>query len=224
MHYIELKEQVEAECVKVGRDPESVLLLPVSKASSAAQLREVYNCGARDFAENRPDVLLDKVVELDDLAINWHFIGNIQSRRIKDIVEHCELIHSLEKIKHARKIDASARELGKTQKVLVEVNISGEEQKGGLAPEQLQQFLEECRPLENLQVCGLMCMAPFQAEKATLIQVFEGLSQALSSTKECLGQKQAAYKELSMGMSGDWRSALACGSTMLRIGTAIFSD
>ena len=224
MHYLDIKQQVEAVCAKLGRDHKSLLLLPVSKAHSAEAIREVCAQGAEDFAENRPDVLLEKEAKLGDIKIRWHFIGNIQSRRIKDIVAHCEFIHSLEKIKHASKIDAAAADLGKVQKVLVEVNVSGEEQKGGIAPEQLPQFLEDCMELEHLQVCGLMCIAPFQADESTLIEVFTRLKQALFSTKEFLGSKQASYKELSMGMSGDWRSALACGSTMLRIGTAIFSD
>ena len=224
MRYLEFMKEFEAECKAVERDPNSILVLPISKASSVEDIREVYDQGARGFGENRPDALLEKAEALKDRDIDWHFIGNIQSRRIKDIVKHSSLIHSLASAEHAHKIDAVAKEMGKIQDVLIEVNQPGEPQKLGIRLTELAGLLRDVKDLDNIRVCGLMCMAPMGVDEATIQGYFWALGTALERSAEILGDKAKYYKELSMGMSQDWQNAVFCGSTIIRIGTAIFSD
>ena len=155
---------------------------------------------------------------------NWHFIGNIQSRRIHDIVGRATLIHSLHELSHAKKIDAVAAERGIVQDVLLEVNISGEESKSGLSPDQFPSMLAACVQLEHVRVRGLMTMAP-QGDLTVAKQTFEGLRALFEKSRSSLPQRDAdLFNELSMGMSEDWREAVFAGATIVRIGRAIFSD
>lgn len=214
--YAEIKEQVDARIAECGRRNDEVTLVAVSKTVGLDEVQDAISQGATDFGENRPEELVRKAEAFPD--VNWHFIGNIQSRQIKNIVPHACLIHSLDKLEHAQKIDKIAAEIGKVQKVLVEVNVSGEESKAGLTAEELPQFLEELKSLNNLEVCGLMTMAPIQdAEHADLPspeEVFKRVHE--------LGM-ESNLKELSAGMTNDWADAIKQGSTFVRIGRAIFA-
>ena len=186
--YRAVAAEVAAACAQAGRDPSEVTLIAVSKTVGCDGVAQAMDGGARAFGENRPDQLVPKAAGFPQAA--WHFIGNIQSRRIRDIVGSATLIHSLCEMRHARKIDAAAADLGKIQEVLIEVNVSGELSKSGIAPES-----------------------------------FEGLAALAASIRSSLPESQAAaFDGLSMGMSGDWREAIAAGATMVRIGRAIFSD
>lgn len=215
-------EQVEQVCKNAGRDPQKLTLLAVSKTVGLPQIDEAARAGAQFFGENRPDELMEKHDARPELS--WHMIGNIQSRRIRDIVGRADLIHSLYKKEHAIKIDERARELGIVQDVLIEVNVSGEESKSGLAPLEVKGFLDICTELPNVRVCGLMTMAPRSDEIATRAS-FEGLRELGEQLKETLPDKQAnEFNELSMGMSEDWPIAIEEGATIVRIGRAIFSE
>lgn len=154
----------------------------------------------------------------------WHFIGNIQSRRIPDIVRSAALVHSLFEERHARKIDEAAAVAGKVQDVLLEVNVSGEESKGGLAPGDVRALLDVCARLPHVRVRGLMTMAP-QGDPAAARAVFEGLANLHAQLRAGLDPAQAAlFDGLSMGMSEDWREAVRAGATIVRIGRAVFDD
>lgn len=223
-NYRTVAARVARACEEAGRSPQDVLLLAVSKTVGAGGVAEAYEAGARSFGENRPDPLVEKHAAFPDAQ--WHFIGNIQSRRIKDIVPCAELIHSLYQLKHARKIDEEAARIGKVQQVLIEVNVSGEESKSGLAPADLPAFLDECLALENLHVRGLMTMAP-QGDRAVARQCFAGLRELLSSQRRRLDSVRPealdGFDQLSMGMTDDWPEAVAEGSTIVRVGRAIFA-
>lgn len=220
--YGRVAAEVAGATEAAGRNPAEVRLIAVSKTVDCDGAAEAFAAGARDFGENRPDSLLAKATALPNAT--WHFIGNIQSRRIPDIVSCASMIHSLFQESHAQKINDAAAKLGKVQDVLVEVNVSGEESKSGLAPKDVPAFVEMCCALPNVRVRGLMTMAP-RADEATARATFEGLSALADKLRAGMTPEQAAvFNELSMGMSEDWRIAVASNATMVRIGRAIFDE
>ena len=209
-------------CRAAGREPGEVTLVAVSKTVGGDQVQLAIDGGAADFGENRPDQLMEKADAFPQA--NWHFIGNIQSRRIRDIVGRATLIHSLFEERHALKIDEVARGKGLVQDVLLEVNVSGEESKSGCTPEGTRNLLAVCQSLSNVRVRGLMTMAPRADEQATRAS-FRGLARLHADLRATLDASQAeAFGELSMGMSEDWPIAVQQGATIVRIGRAIFSD
>ena len=226
MNTKERYERAAAELVEVccaaGRDPKEVRLVAVSKTVGLDQVKLALEGGALDFGENRPDQLMEKADAFPEAR--WHFIGNIQSRRIRDIVGRATLVHSLFEERHARKIDEVARAAGIVQDVLIEVNVSGEESKGGCTPDGAYELLEACSGLECVRVCGLMTMAP-QAEEEAVRKTFAGLARLRDEIRTQLdGSNAEAFGELSMGMSEDWRIAVQEGATIVRVGRAIFSE
>ena len=220
--YANVAAEVAAVCREAGRDPAEVTVVAVSKTVGPDAVACALAAGARDFGENRPDGLLEKATAFPQAT--WHFIGNIQSRRIPDIVRSAALVHSLFEERHARKIDEAAAAVGKVQDVLLEVNVSGEESKGGLAPGDVRALLDVCVRLPHVRVRGLMTMAP-QGDPAAARAVFEGLANLHAQLRAGLDPAQAAlFDGLSMGMSEDWREAVRAGATIVRIGRAVFDD
>ena len=215
--YEKVAAELEQVCRESGREPGEVTLVAVSKTVGLDDVADAIAGGARDFGENRPDQLVEKADRFTDAR--WHFIGNIQSRRIRDIVGRASLIHSLFQERHAVKIDAVAREKGIVQDVLLEVNVSGEESKSGLAPSEVRGMLEACGRLDNLRVRGLMTMAPRDDEE-TARTTFAGLARLCDELRADFPD----LVELSMGMTDDWRIAVREGATIVRIGRAIFSE
>lgn len=214
---------IEEACLSAGRDPRDVTFVAVSKTVGPDEVAQAVLAGAGDFGENRPEGLLEKAPRFPDAT--WHFIGNIQSRRIGDIVAHADLVHSLYQVRHADKMDAAAREAGKVQDVLLEVNVSGEASKSGLGPDEVGGLLEHCLGLANLRVCGLMTMAP-QGDSGAARASFEGLRDLrdrLKSAHPACDDPRFMH-DLSMGMSEDWREGIATGATIVRIGRAVFDD
>lgn len=220
--YIDVAAQVKDVCLQCGRDPQEVRLVAVSKTVSADRVKDAVDGGAVDFGENRPEQIVEKHGAYPDAR--WHFIGNIQSRRIKDIVPCASLIHSVFKLEHLQKISSVALAAGKVQDVLIEVNVSGEESKGGITPDQLPAMLEASASLEGVRVCGLMTMAP-QGDISVAQQCFADLRELRDSMAPiCEDLGLEPLSELSMGMSEDWQCAIAQGATIVRIGRAIFSE
>lgn len=221
--YSRIKDEVARQCCACDRDPHEVTVLAVSKTVGLEEVQEAITAGARAFGENRPDELMRKAEAFPEVA--WHFIGNIQSRRIKDIVAHATLIHSVYKPEHLPKIDAAAEEQGKCQQILLEVNVSGEESKSGMAPDEVLPVLRASLEYKNLVVVGLMTMAPRNGAEV-IDATFLGL-RALQQTVQaaCLAEGiDHPLPVLSMGMTEDWPEAIAYGSTIVRIGRAIFDD
>lgn len=221
-NYIRVRGEVEAACVAAGRPADAVMLLAVSKTVGPDGVRDAMEGGAVDFGENRPDQLVERAEEFPDR--HWHFIGNIQSRRIAEIVRFASLVHSVYQEKHALKINDCAAALGKVQDVLIEVNVSGEESKSGIAPMEAGELLERCEKMGNLRVRGLMTMAP-QGDMEVARETFRGLRELRDRLRGKLeGTDRDAFDQLSMGMSEDWKVAIEEGSTIVRIGRAIFSQ
>ena len=220
--YDSVSAEVAACCAACGREPSEVRIVAVSKTVGPDQVAEAVAAGARDFGENRPDQLLEKQALFPGQT--WHFIGNIQSRRIGDIVPRAALIHSLFEEHHLARIEAAALQAGKVQDVLLEVNVSGEESKGGLEPAAVGDMLAACAAFEHIRVRGLMTMAP-QGDLIVARACFERLASLRDELRGGMpSDKAAVFDELSMGMSEDWREGIAAGATIVRIGRALFSD
>ena len=220
--YQKVAAEVAEAAVAAGRAPEDVLLVAVSKTVGPEGVAEAIEGGARDFGENRPDQIVPKSAAFPEAR--WHFIGNIQSRRIPDIVSRASLIHSLYQERHAERIDRAAAAAGKVQDVLLEVNVSGEESKSGVDPREAPKLLAACLALPHVRVRGLMTMAP-QGDLQVARAVFDDLARLHSQLRAGLEPQAAAvFDGLSMGMSEDWREAVAAGATIVRIGRAVFSD
>ena len=215
--YEAVAASLQEACIRAGRAPEEVTLVAVSKTVGPDEVACAIQGGARHFGENRPDPLVQKADLFPDST--WHFIGNIQSRRLRDVVGRAWLVHSLFEESHARKIDELARERGIVQDVLLEVNVSGEASKSGLQPDQVRAMLETCATLANVRVRGLMTMAPIGDMQAAR-SAFAGLRML----RDQLHADFPDLTELSMGMTDDWPIAVEEGATIVRIGRAIFSD
>lgn len=221
--YQRLRAELDEACKKAGRNPKDVLLLAVSKTVDVDQVKLALEAGATAFGENRPDELLRKKQALP--KVEFHFIGNIQSRRIHDIVSVAELIHSVSKEAHLAKIDHAAQDLGKVQRVLLEVNVSGEESKSGFSPDEVEGVIERAQGLEHISIEGLMTMAP-QGDPDAITYTFSGLHDLKDKVEQDLAAKgiKCHLSDLSMGMTEDWQQAVGFGSTIVRLGRAVFSD
>ena len=215
--YAAVAAHVAEACEHAGRSTDDVTLVAVSKTVGPDEVALAIEAGARDFGENRPDQLMLKADLFPE--VTWHFIGNIQSRRIRDIVGRASLVHSLFEERHARKIDEVARERGIVQDVLLEVNVSGEQSKSGLAPADVRAMASACAAMPNVRVRGLMTMAPLGDMEAAR-SAFAGLRQL----RDELQIDFPDMTELSMGMTDDWPIAVQEGATIVRIGRAVFSE
>lgn len=220
--YEHVQEEVAETCRSCGRPADAVALIAVSKTVGLEEVEEAARGGARDFGENRPDELVRKSEAFPEYR--WHFIGNIQSRRIRDIVGHACLIHSLFEERHGQRISAVAQEMGKVQDVLIEVNVSGEASKSGVTPAEAPALVRAVASLPHVCVRGLMTMAP-QGDLDVARRCFFDLAELHARIKESLpGEDALLFDQISAGMSEDWACAIEAGSTMVRVGRAIFSD
>ena len=217
-HLESVREQITAAEAAAGRPAGSVRLLAVSKTFPAEDVAEAFACAQTCFGENRVQELASKVPALPG-TIEWHLIGSLQSNKVAKAAALAGWIHSVDSEKLVRKISAAVDALNKTVNILFEVN-SGEENKTGFrSSDDLRASLEAALALPGIQVRGLMTMAPLGSDETTLHRVFDSLRAQRDALERDFGVK---LPELSMGMSGDFREAIAEGATIVRIGTAIF--
>lgn len=213
-------KRTEAAASRSGRTQKDICLVAVSKTATASEVEEAIKAGVTDVGENTAQEFLRKHQAIGS-RVKWHFVGHLQRNKVKYVVGLADLIHSLDSLALAKEINKRAQTLGIIQKVLVEVNVSGEESKFGIMPGDLEEFIRESASLENLAVKGLMTMAPFvAAEKAR--PVFGSLRKLLNEIKKTFPQHD--MKWLSMGMTNDFEVAIEEGSNMVRIGRAIFEN
>ena len=203
-----------------GRDPDAAKLIAVSKTKPAEAVMEAYNCGMRDFGENKVKELLSKEAELPK-DIRWHMIGHLQTNKVKSLIGKTVLIHSIDSIRLSDTVDFEARKAGITVCGLLEVNVTGEETKFGFAPEELIPLLDRLKQYRNLKIMGLMTVAPDVDDPEKNRPVFQRLKQ-LSIDIKYKKVDNVSMNELSMGMTGDYRVALEEGATFVRVGTGIF--
>ncbi len=215
--YAEVKAQIAAAAEAVGRDPREVRLVAVTKTVGVEEVRQAVALGINDFGENRVQDAAPKVATLPEAR--WHFIGHLQSNKVKDVLPFYSLIHSLDRPSLAAALQSTAESLDKTVDVLVQVNVSGEESKFGLEPSALADFLGYLNSLERIRVCGLMTMAPFVDDPEAVRPVFRRLREL----RDLYVTSGNGLNELSMGMTNDYKVAVEEGATIVRIGSALFS-
>lgn len=211
---------IETALIQSGRRPDEVNLLAVSKTFAASMLREAYQAGQTRFAENYVQEALDKMAALQELAIEWHFIGPIQSNKTRAIAAHFAWVHSVERLKIAERLSEQRPAHLPPLQICLQVNISNETSKSGVAPSEVAELAHAVVKLPNLKLRGLMVIpAPgddFVIQRRPFAQ--------LRQLRDRLNQQGLQLDTLSMGMSHDFTAAIAEGATMVRIGTAIFGN
>jgi pyridoxal phosphate enzyme (YggS family) len=206
----------------VGTYP--VKLIAVSKSVGPEKISEAFNCGVTEFGENRvQDALRKRETVGADLTgkINWHFVGHLQSNKVKQVIGKFALIHSVHSLRLAQEISSAAEKEGIVQPILLQVKMAEDPGKSGFSPDELKQQFGEVLSLRGIKVKGLMTITPLTDDRELSTQCFCGLRQLRDELEQSHGIK---LDELSMGMSDDYQEAIGCGSTMVRIGRAIFQD
>ena len=198
-----------------------VKLIAVTKTVPAEIINEAISCGVTAIGENRVQELLEKYDVLDKRNLEIHLIGRLQTNKVKYIIDKVDLIHSVDSFKLGSTIDKYAKINLKVQDVLVQVNVAGEQTKGGVAPGELETLLVSLSELKNIRVRGLMCIPPVEKIPGENKRFFNLLNKMMVDNNN-KNIDNICMDTLSMGMSGDYRTAIACGATMVRIGTKIF--
>lgn len=219
-NYLEIKANIESTAKQAGRKPEDITLLAVTKFVDEARVREALELGVTDAGESRVQELRGKFPLFEKFGTHVHLIGQLQTNKVKYVIGKVATIQSVDRIDLAGEISREAVKHGVVQDVLVEVNIGGEEQKGGVDPGGLFRFFEEITALPGVCLRGLMCIPPAVGEEDA--RRYFARMQELFAKTEALKLPNAKVDMLSMGMSGDYRAAIAEGSNMVRIGTALF--
>ncbi len=217
-----INERIAKAAEAAGRRAEDVRLVAVSKTVGPEAVRAAILAGQREFAENRVQVLREKLEALPDEKINWHLIGHLQTNKVKYCADKVSLIHSIDRLELAEELERFAVKHGIEVHGLLQLNVSGEESKFGLAPEKINEFIEGFGKLTRVHIDGLMTMAPFGAEKSYLREIFSK-TREISIDISSQNVHNISMVELSMGMSGDFEEAILEGATIVRIGTAVFS-
>jgi pyridoxal phosphate enzyme (YggS family) len=214
-------QRISIAAQSCGRDPQSVNLVAATKSQSATAMRKALEAGVGIFGENYIQEAQGKFDILTDPSIRWHFIGRLQSNKAKYAVRMFELIHSVDSVKLAAELDKQAGKAGKTQQILVQVNISQEPTKTGVEQEQALELIRTIGAFPNIRIQGLMTMPPFFDAPELARPYFAALRQLRDNVQHALG---IPLKDLSMGMTGDFEVAIQEGATLVRIGTAIFGN
>lgn len=212
--------RIRTAAERAGRDPESVALIAVSKKQSAEAIRAAYEAGQRAFGESYLQEALDKISQLADLDIDWHFIGRIQANKTRQIATHFAWVHGLADPAHARRLSEQRPGEMPPLNVCLQVNLSGESSKGGIEPSAVPDLLNLCETLPGLRVRGLMTLPAPSDDETTQRQPFR----ALRMLRDQLATPTRPLSCLSMGMSDDLEAAILEGATFVRIGTAIFGE
>lgn len=218
----DIEARINDACRRAGRRRDEVTLIAVSKTKPAEMIEEVYSTGIRCFGENKVQELSEKYEKLPK-DIKWHMIGHLQRNKVKNVVGIADLIHSVDSLRLAEAIDKEAQKKGITAKILIEVNMAKEDSKFGVMPEEALDFVKGVSEFTNIQVQGLMTIAPFVENPQENRKYFSSLRKlSVDISKEkvnnvCMGV-------LSMGMTNDFEVAIEEGATMVRIGTAIFGE
>lgn len=214
-----IKKRISAACLRAGRDPAGIKLVAVSKTIPVEVIKEILSLGVTSLGENRVQEFLLKQPVLDH-DIDWHFIGHLQTNKVKKIIKKVSLIHSLDRWTLAAAISRAACEAGVVARALIQVNVAGETTKYGLSPAEAEDFARDASALPGLELCGLMTIAPECDDPEDTRYVFRQTAELARALKKSVqGLKMDI---LSMGMTGDFEVALEEGANIVRIGTALF--
>lgn len=217
-----VEDNVDAACRKAGRSRDEVTLIAVSKTKPVEMLSAIYNQGIRDFGENKVQEMCDKMEQLPS-DIRWHMIGHLQTNKVKYIVGHTTLIHSVDSLHLAKEIEKQAEKKDVTVDILVEVNIAEEESKFGIHKEETYELVRQIAALPHVHICGLMTIAPYVENPEDNRMYFRGIRQLSVDIAE-KNIDNVDMDVLSMGMTGDYMIAIEEGATMVRVGTGIFGE
>jgi hypothetical protein len=218
-----IRERIDAAARSAGRDPSSIRLVAVSKTFPMEAIREAYAAGQRDFGENRVQEVLQKITSGTDLEIRWHLLGHLQTNKARKAAPAFAAIHSVDTVELLQKIDAAAAEAGRTPEVLIQVDLAGEATKFGASPENVPRLLEAAGSCRAARVAGLMTLPPVPESPEDARPWFARL-RGLRDEWLAAGVPASMLVELSMGMSADFEVAIQEGSTIVRVGTAIFGS
>ncbi|WP_071131957.1 YggS family pyridoxal phosphate-dependent enzyme [Alterileibacterium massiliense] len=212
-------DNIKKACERSGRNPEDITLISVTKTHGAELINEAIDAGAKDIGENKAQELCNKY---DDVKpVRWHFIGHLQTNKVKTIIDKVVMIHSVDSDKLASEIDKRAKSSGVVMDILVEINIGMEDSKSGATEEEARDLIKKIRDeYQNLRVRGLMCVPPITDNPENSRRYFRKLKDIFESIKEL--SEDEYFDTLSMGMSGDYEVAIEEGATVVRVGTAIF--
>ena len=218
-----IREQIDRACADAGRSPADITLLAVTKTVDAERINAAIHLGVTQIGENRVQEYLKKKDQLDLTNTDVHLIGHLQTNKVRHIVGEVQMIESVDSLRLADAISKRSRELGIVTPVLVEVNIGGEEAKSGVAAEELEDLLYQMSVLDGISVRGLMTIPPILQTEKEKRAIFSKMYQLFVDIR---GKKidNISMHELSMGMSGDFREAILEGSSIVRIGSALFGD
>ena len=221
----QVENRIADACQRAGRRRDDITLVAVSKTFPLSVIRAAREAGLYRFGENRARELRDKAGELPgtflDGDVEWHMVGHLQTNKAKYIARNADYFQALDSPRLAEELDKRAAKNDRVLPCLVQTNISGADQKYGLAPEETHDFLDHCVNYPNLHIEGLMAMASFDAEEETVRSQFRRMRE-LFDRYDARGQAQVEMKHLSLGMSNDFEIAVEEGATMLRLGSALF--
>jgi len=241
----EVRGRVAAAAAEAGRDPREICLVAVTKHASMDQIRELIGLGHVDLGENRVQQLIQRAAQVEEYlgrrrqlpessgaaahprAVRWHMIGRLQRNKVRKAVELSRLIHGVDSLRLAEEIQAVAARREQPIEILVQVNVAGESQKGGVAPAAARHLVDQIDTMVNVRPRGLMCMAPLAEDGSTDLDVAR---RTFTRCRELFEDIRAGgfggdrFDILSMGMSGDFEVAIACGANLVRVGSSIFGD
>lgn len=217
-----VKQRMAQAAQRAGRDPAQVQLVAITKYLDLAGTQAAVAAGLQVLGENRIQEVLPKIEALAGAPITWHFVGHLQSNKARAVVEHFQLMHSLDSLRLAEALSCQAEKLGKRQRVLLQVNVSGEDTKFGAEPGKVIDLVRQVAQLPGVRIEGLMTMAPYEAEPEQTRPVFRGLRLLRNQLRDrCI--PNTSWEYLSMGMTNDLEVAIEEGATLVRIGSALFS-
>lgn len=211
-----IEKEIREACNRSGRNREDITIVAVTKEVSVNRTEEVLDTGLLHLGENRPEGFIRKHEAIHREAV-WHFIGNLQSRKVKEIINEIDYVHSIDRMSIVKEIQKRAEQ---PVRCFVQVNVSGEESKSGVSPEELEKFINDIQAFDKIIVVGLMTMAPFIEDMEKVRSYFRQLAQL----RDHIASQQLSYApctQLSMGMSNDYVVAIEEGATFIRIGTAL---
>jgi len=223
----EIINRINKAAISCGRNPEKIRLVAVTKTVPAERIREAAASGISVIGESYIQEARNKYDLLYGTPVSWHFIGHLQTNKAKYAVKIFDLIHSVDSVKLAQELDIQAKKINKVQNILIQINIGREETKSGINKEDIPDFIQEAARFQNISVKGLMVIPPFFDDPELVRPHFSSLHILQGKIKNLLvsdPMQGVSMDELSMGMSGDFEAAIEEGSTLVRIGTAIFGE
>ncbi len=209
-------------CKNINKEYEDVTLIAVTKTIDTPRIKEVIDLGVKNIGENKVQEILDKYEELKDIS-NIHLIGHLQSNKVKYIIDKVKLIHSVDSISLMQEINKRAIQSEIIAKVLIQVNVAGEDTKFGIGADEVEDFLSKAESFKNIEIRGLMTMAPYYENPENARPVFRALKEIFDNIS-LVSYRNTKAEYLSMGMTNDYHIALEEGANMIRIGTGLFGD